>query len=71
MTRLTDRYGVFIGVMMHIAANGINVNKTWLTGDWPLCVMWRFVYACLYFFDPRYPAPRAAGRAPVLVRGGR
>ena len=33
MARLTDLYGVFIGVMIHIAANGINLF---------VCVYWRY-----------------------------
>ena len=35
------------------------------TRNWP-----SLLHHHLYFFDPRHPAPRAAGRAPVLVRGG-
>ena len=35
----------------------------------PLCC--HVMYTCLYFFDPWHLPPRAAGRTPVLVRGGR
>ena len=78
MIRSTDRYGVFISVMIHIAANGKMFNKTWLAGNWPLCATWHHhcavsfmchVRACIsLILDIRPPA--RPGVPPSWRAGG-